>query len=178
MHRTTGARRPRPGRHGAALLILAAALAPCPAAAAERYVAAILASWHIGDDSLNDVTPGIALGWRWAAARWPVEYHVEGGVFYNSYEEVSPLLIAGVSGRVARLGAGELRLGASAGIARYEALSADLEDRYGIPNVDGYIPIALATAEYRLRDTSVRLTAAPPGEGVTAILNLSLARRF
>lgn len=142
------------------------------------YAVGYLHSWHIGPAELNDKTPGIGFGWRWAAARPGIEYHLEGGVFWNSYEETSPLGLAGASMRLAEVGRGELRVGASVGIARYELLSEQLEDTYGIPNVGGFIPIGALTATYRWGATDLRLTTVPPGEGVDAILNLSVGRAF
>ncbi len=151
-----------------------------PLAAQERFGALILGSQHFGDGgALNDFNPGLALGWRWSGIRG-LEQSVEGGVFYNSYEEVSPFVLYGLSAEVARPTPDwSLRAGAFAGIALYEDLSEILEDDYGLPNVEGFIPIAGVTGIARWRDTTdVRLTLVPPGADVDLIVNLSLARRF
>jgi len=157
---------------------IVASLALPASAETANYGVAYLGSWHIGADELNNVNPGLGLGRRWAARREGIEFHLEGGVFFNSYEEVSPLLLGGASMQVAEIGPGSLRLGASLGVARYEALADYLEESYGIPNVEGFIPIGALTAYYRWGDMDVRLTTVPPGEGVDAILNLSVARSF
>lgn len=151
------------------------------------YTAIFLASRHIGSADLSDDTPGLTFGLRGDLTRRApaalsgaeAEWHIEAGVFRNSYRETAPLALAGLSARVADLGPlGSLRLGASAGVARYRELSEDLSDRYGLPSVAGFIPIVAATLAYRHRAADVRLTTVPPGEGTTAIFNLSLAVAF
>jgi hypothetical protein len=160
-------------------ICLAVALTVAPAAAEPvDYGVAYLHSWHIGPADLNDNTPGIGFGRRWQAQRPALEYHLEGGVFWNSYEEVSPLVLAGLTMQVAEIGPGSLRAGASLGVARYADLSVELEEIYGIPNIEGFIPIAALTASYRVNAYDVRLTTVPPGADVDAIFNLSVARAF
>lgn len=155
--------------------IIAAGSAKCGEA---RYFGMIIGSQHFGNDSLNDFNPGLTLGKRWDA-RWDGgEYHVEGGVFYNSYDEISPLLLAGVSTRLARAGRGEIRVGASAGIAYYDELSGSLKDRYGLPSIGGFIPMAVLTASYRISPVEIRLTTLPPDTDTVAVLNLSIAFDF
>ncbi|MGR3626431.1 MAG: hypothetical protein ACU0A0_09100 [Limimaricola sp.] len=160
---------------------LAALLAMLPASAMAdpvSYGAAYIHSWHVGTDSLNDNTPGLAFGRRWVPEAGRVEYHLEGGVFWNSYEEVSPILLGGVSWLLAEAGPGALRLGGSVGTARYEAQSRRLEEAYGIPNLAGFVPIVALTATWRMGATDIRLSTLPPDTGVDAIFNLSVARSF
>ena len=164
-------------RRGLAAIALSTIAAPAQAEPVS-YGAAYIRSWHIGSDALNNTTPGLAIGRRWPSAVTSFEHHVEGGVFWNSYEEVSPILLGGVSWQVAEIGFGALRLGGSVGTARYEEQSKYLEEVYGIPNIGGFIPIVALTASYRVGRTDIRLTTVPPDTGVTAILNLSVVREF
>ena len=159
------------------LLALLLAL-PLPAAAAEgRYLGVVLGTAHVGTDSLNGVNPGLTLGRRWEAGGPGVEWHLEGGVFLNSYEEVSPLVLGGVSARVAAVPGGTLRAGVSVGTAYYGALSDSLDER-GVPTFEGFIPLVGATLAYRGERVETRLAALPPGDGVDAVVNLSLAIGF
>jgi hypothetical protein len=164
-------------RRGLAALILST-IAASASAEPVTYGAAYLHSWHIGTDELNDNTPGLAIGRRWPSKAGSRELHVEGGVFWNSYEEIALILQGGVSWQLAEIGPGALRLGASAGTARYEEQSKRLEDAYGIPNLGGFIPIVAVTATYRVGATGIRLTSVPPDTDVTAIFNLSVAHEF
>ncbi len=164
------------------LLIASALLFLSPAFAqaqdSQRYAALILGSVHFGVD-LNDFNPGLLIGHRWQRGEGGFEYHLEGGVFYNSYEEVAPILMGGVSYQLAELGSFNLRGGVSAGTGYYGALAPTLERDYGIPNVEGFIP--LVAASLALRDTrrpvEYRLTALP-GDAGTGVLNLSVAFDF
>ena len=149
-----------------------------PAAADERYLGVFVGSQHIGSDAYNDVNPGLTYGRRWTIGAGPAQWHAEGGVFYNSYREVSPIVLGGVSTRVARLGPGDLRVGASVGLAYYGELSAILEERYDIPSVGGILPIGALTGAYRQGRTEIRLNVVPYGDDVTAVVNLSLAVSF
>lgn len=166
--------------HRAALFALAFAALPAQAQDAHRYGAVVLGSVHFGVD-LNDVNPGLLIGSRWAQGDTGLEYHLEGGVFYNSYEEVAPIVMAGVSHRLAQTGRFDLRGGASFGTAYYGTLAPALEANYGIPNVEGFIP--LVAASLSLRDTRApveyRFTALP-GETATGIgvINLSVGFEF
>lgn len=160
-------------------LMLCLALAAAPAAAEpETYMGVVLGSRHFGGTGFNDVNPGLTWGRRWpvGAGRW--ERHVEAGVFYNSYREVSPIAVAGLSTRVARVGPGEVRVGLSVGTAYYEDLSRQLERDYGVPNVAGFIPIGLATVTYRLDRAEWRLSLLPVQDDVDAVVNLSVAVPF
>lgn len=141
------------------------------------YLGILVRSLHAGNDALNDATPGVTLGLRQPRAPgW--EVFGEAGVFLNSYDEIAPIAMVGASRRVASLGPAELRVGASAGTAYYKDLSEDLEERYGIPNVAGFLPVVAASAALRLGDTDIRLTTVPPDTDTDFILNLSLATRF
>ncbi len=164
------------------LLLIAMALSavgPAYAQDAQRYLSVVLGSAHFGAD-LNGVNPGLLVGTRWPAESGGLEYHLEGGVFYNSYEEVSPILMVGASHHLATLGRVDLRGGLSVGTGYYAELAPILERDYGIPNIQGFIPLAAATLS--LRDTrnetvEYRLTALPGDAGI-GVLNLSIAFDF
>jgi hypothetical protein len=143
-----------------------------------HYFSFILGSEHVGNDHLNNINPGITLGYRWKTSRPGVEWHIEGGVFYNSYEEISPILIGGVSTSVAEIAGGDLRIGLSAGTAYYAELAPTLKQNHGIPNIGGYIPIVGITAAWRKDEWDYRLTTVPAGVDTKAILNFSIARRY
>jgi hypothetical protein len=150
-----------------------------PTGETEDYVAFVLRSAHIGDaSSLNDNTPGLTYGRRFKMQREGVEGFIEGGIFYNSYEEVAPIIIGGYSARMAQLPRGELRLGGFAGIGYYDQLGQKLNDKYSLPYYEGFIPIAGITASYRNGSHEVRLTTVPAGGDVKAIFNLSYAFAF
>ncbi len=159
------------------LASLLAALAT-PAASGERYVGVYLGSQHIGSDAFNDVNPGLTLGRRWSLGPRGVEAHLEGGVFVNSYSEVSPIVVGGVSARLAELGPGELRVGASLGAAYYRELSDVLDDRYGFRLAGPFVPIAALSVAWRAGGVETRLSALPPSEEVSTVLNLSFAVEF
>jgi hypothetical protein len=157
---------------------LLAIAAPSQAQETQRYGALVLGSVHFGAD-LNDVNPGFLLGQRWERGTEGFEFHLEGGVFYNSYHEVAPIVMGGVSHRLVEVGRFDLRGGLSLGTAYYGTLAPSLESNYGIPNIEGFIP--LAAASLSLRDTRVpveyRFTALPGDVGVGAV-NLSVAFEF
>lgn len=157
---------------------LIALLLPTLAAAQDRthYVGLVAGTAHVGNDTLNDINPGLSFGVRWGTPT--LEYHVEGGVFYNSYEEVAPFVIAGISTHLFHLGAVEIRGGVSTGLGYYKELSPILEEEYGIPNFAGYIPLAMATITMRYEELDVRITTIPPNPDTKAVLNLSFAYSF
>lgn len=170
-------------------LLLSAALllsSPLPATAGpltptgetEDYVALVLRSSHIGADSLNDNTPGLTYGRRFELQAQGAEGFIEGGVFFNSYEEVAPILIGGYSTRLSKVPQGEIRVGGFAGVGYYKKLGQKLNDKYGLPYFEGFIPIAGLTASYRTGNHEVRLTTVPAGGDVNAIFNLSYAYAF
>lgn len=158
--------------------VLALTLLAAPAAAGERYLGAFAATWHVGTDALNGFNPGVTYGRRWDAWAPGVEWHLEGGVFFNSYEEVSPIVMGGLSTAVATLPRGTLRAGLSVGTAYYEELSAVLEDDFGVPSVGGFIPLVAASLAWRTETLEYRLTTLPPGGEVDAVVNLSFAIPF
>ena len=158
-------------------LALLLVLAPLPASA-ERYLGTILATAHPGDGSLSGLNPGLTLGRRWDHPNLGFETQLEAGIFRNSYGEVGPILLYGLSTPLGRLGPGTLRLGASAGLARYDELSRRLRDAYGIPSVAGVLPIVAATLSWRVGRHEVRLSALPPDRETRAVLNLSVATTF
>lgn len=149
-----------------------------PTGEANTYIGVILGSQHFGTDSLNNNTPGLTIGRRYQLEADRLEGFIEGGVFYNSYEEVAPLAFAGYTARIANLTAGELRLGGFLGIGYYEELGEALNEQYGLPYVEGFIPMVGATASYRLGRHELRLTTVPSAGDVDAIANLSYAFSF
>jgi hypothetical protein len=159
---------------------LTAAAGPLtPTGDTEDYVAFVLQSAHLGNDnSLNDNTPGLTYGRRYKLHADGVEGFVEGGVFYNSYEEVAPILIGGYSTRAAQIGKGEMRVGGFAGIGYYKKLGQKLNEKHGLPYFEGFIPIVGLTASYRQGAHELRLTTVPAGGELDAIFNLSYAFAF
>ncbi|ABD56261.1 hypothetical protein [Jannaschia sp. CCS1] len=154
---------------------------PAMAAAqeAERYVTFVFGTAHFGAD-LNDFNPGLMVGRRWHGARDGLEFHLEGGVVYNSYDEVSPIVMGGISQRLTTIGPVEVRGGLSFGTAYYGELAPRLERDYNIPNIDGFIPLLLPSLSLRHEGDDrfdYRLTVLPGDEGIGG-LNLSLAVRF
>lgn len=156
--------------------LIAAAL---PAQADERYIGVFVGSQHIGSDAYNDFNPGLTYGIRRDIGQGPAEWHVEGGVFYNSYEEVSPILVTGLSTGVGEIGPGELRFGISVGTAFYGDL-VDIYEARGdtIPNVGGFVPIGILTGAYRVGRTEYRLNVLPYGEDVHGVVNFQFAISF
>ncbi|WP_308915930.1 hypothetical protein [Jannaschia sp. LMIT008] len=157
------------------ILVLTVACAAQPAAAQDRYVGVVVGTAHVGTGDLNDVNPGVTFGRRWDAARPGWEWHVEGGVFYNSYREVSPIVLAGLSAPLTRVPGGELRGALSVGTAYYDELANEISD---IPNLEGFIPLATATLAYRREQAEYRLTLLPTADDVDAVINLSVAIPF
>ena len=145
--------------------------------AQDRYFGLVVGSLHVGNDNLNNFNPGLSYGKRWER-RPGTEWHLEGGVFHNSYNEVSPFVLVGVSTHLITLGPAEIRGGVGTGIGYYRTLAQDLKDDYGIPSIGGYLPLATATLSARLGGTDFRLTTVPPDRDTTAIFNFSIARRF
>lgn len=159
------------------LLICLAALSG-PAVAQDRYIAAILGTRHVGNDSLNDRNIGLTFGKRWPSTRPDITYFREAGIFHNSYHEISPILVYGVSKSIGKIGRVEFHVGASAGTAYYKELSVELKDRYGVPNLGGFIPIVALSASARIGASEIRLTTVPPDIDTKAVLNLSIAHSF
>ena len=144
----------------------------------QSYFGLILRSAHTATDALNDNTPGLTFGLRTQRVRG-YETFWEAGVFYNSYEEVSPILLLGASAPVWRPSENlEVRLAASIGTAYYGELSESLEQTYGIPNIGGFIPMAALSVWLRTGETDIRLTSVPAERDVGAVLNLSVAIPF
>jgi hypothetical protein len=185
---------PRRGRPApAAALVLpalaAGLLAAAPARAAtgaatdttagnNRYIGIVLGSVHIGHSHLNDVNPGLTYGRIWPGPQPRLAWFAEAGVFYNSYREVSPLALFGARYDLGRLGPAEIRLGAATGIGYYRKLSTSLEYDYGIPNIEGFIPLAALSLSAQIGRTEYRLTTVPADGDVKAIFNLSVAIHF
>lgn len=145
--------------------------------AQDRYLGIVLGSVHVGNGNLNNFNPGLSYGKRWVR-RSGTEWHLEGGVFYNSYDEVSPFVLVGIYKRLITLGPAEIMGGVGTGIGYYRTLALDLKDDYGIPNIGGFLPLATATLSARIGDTEFRLTTVPPDRDTKAIFNFSIARRF
>ena len=148
-------------------LALFCALAGPGRAEEDRYIGIFVGSQHIGSDEYNDFNPGLTYGRRWSYGTGGTEVHVEGGVFYNSYREVSPIVVAGVSTRVARIG-----------MAYYKELSEVLEAKYDFPSVGGFLPVAAVTGAYRVRNVEYRLSVLPYGDDVDGVVNFSFAVSF
>ncbi|WP_224815770.1 hypothetical protein [Hasllibacter sp. MH4015] len=162
-----------------AAFLAASATGTANAQDSQRYLTAVLGSVHFGAD-LNDINPGLLLGHRWHVGQGSFQYHVEAGVLYNSYEEVSPIFMAGVSHGLGTIGPVELRGGISVGTAYYPTLAPILERDYGLPNANGYIPLLVPTltlTDTRYDNIQYRLTAFPGEDGLGA-LNLSVAFDF
>lgn len=151
---------------------------PTVSHATDRYLSLILGTQHFGNELLNNKTPGIALGTRWQGRRDRTEWFVEGGVFYNSYEETSPIVMIGTSAHLAQIGSVEIRGGLAVGTAYYKTLSRDLETKYKIPNIGGFIPMLAASLAFRSGDHELRLTTVPPDDDTDFILNASWAFQF
>ncbi|MYK32528.1 MAG: hypothetical protein F4051_12680 [Boseongicola sp. SB0670_bin_30] len=145
--------------------------------AQDRYFGLVVGSLHVGNDNLNNFNPGLSYGKRWVR-RPGTEWHLEGGVFHNSYDEVSPFVLVGLSTHLITFGHTEIRGGIGTGIGYYRTLALDLKDDYGIPNIGGYLPLATATLTARVGGTDFRLTTVPPDRDTTAIFNFSIAHRF
>lgn len=164
-------------KNAISLSLLIATLAS-PLAAEERYFSAMIGTKHFGTDKLNNITPGVTLGKRWEGAQEGTEWFVEGGVFYNSYEEISPIALFGTSMSLGTIGDTEVRGGVAVGTAYYKELSVRLEDRYGIPNVGGFIPMAVASIALRNGPNEARFTVVPPDDDAKFIVNFSLTHQF
>lgn len=148
------------------------------AMAGERYLALMMGTRHFGNDLLNDTTPGVTLGTRWEGHRDKTEWFLEGGVFYNSYEETSPIAMIGTSAHIGQIGPIEIRAGIAVGTAYYKTLSRDLETHYKIPNIGGFIPMIAASLALRSGDHELRFTTVPPDDDTDFILNASWAIQF
>lgn len=153
-------------------------LAPAPSCADSQYVAVLIGTKHFGTDDLNDNTPGLTFGKRWSGRRPQTEWFVEGGVFYNSYEEISPIALFGTSTSLGQIGQTDIRAGLAIGTAYYEELSVRLKDRYGIPNIEGFIPMVAASLALRTGPHEIRFTTLPVDTDVDFVLNLSYALNF
>ena len=152
---------------------------PAPAEDGDVYLGGSMLSHHLGNDALNNFNPGLTLGYRFEVDAWLNEGFVEGGVFHNSYNETAPVLTTGASRKLAQIGPDtELRAGIMVGIAYYGELSVSLKKEFGVPNVEGFIPIAGLAATIRHGAVEGRLTTVPPGTDVGGILNFSMAYRF
>ncbi len=149
-----------------------------PVDAGERYYSILIGSKHFGNDQMNNQTPGLTFGQRWPGTRSGTEWFMEGGVFYNSYKEVSPIALFGTSMSIGTIGPTDLRAGVAIGTAYYKKLSGKLQDRHHIPNIGGFIPIAVASLALRHGNNEARLTAVPPDTDTDFILNLSITHKF
>ncbi|MDE3238253.1 MAG: hypothetical protein KGN33_04785 [Paracoccaceae bacterium] len=157
---------------------VAGAVAPGAMPRPDRYIGVIFGSVHVGNSTLNDVNPGLTYGRRWTLTPGGLDLYAEGGVFYNSYREVSPLALIGVSQAIGRIGAARFSIGAGTGIAYYKRLSETLQRTYGIPNVGGFIPLATLTLSAQVGRLEYRLTTVPAAGDVQAIVNFSVAWHF
>lgn len=147
-------------------------------AESKRYVALVIGTEHFGTDDFNDNTPGLTYGKRWDGKRAGTEWFIEGGVFYNSYEEVSPIALYGTSTSLVQLGSFDIRAGVAVGTGYYGELSERLKARYNIPNIGGFIPLVAANVSVHNGPHAVRFTTLPVDEDVDFLLNLSYAYSF
>lgn len=152
--------------------------ADTPAATGDRYISIIIGSAHIGHNHLNDVNPGLTYGRIWPTGHPRLTWFAEGGVFYNSYREVSPLALIGARYDLGQIGPVEFHIGAATGIGYYRKLATSLEYDYGLPNIAGFIPLAALSLTARIGRTEYRLTTVPAAGDVKAIFNLSVAVHF
>ena len=149
----------------------------------KKYFGLVIRSFHINPNnqeaaSLNDDTPGVTIGRRYETKKRSGEAFLEGGVFYNSYEEVSPVFLAGYTFSALNFpNGGQFRIGGFTGIGYYKELGKTLREDYGVPYYKGYIPLIGATISYRYKRNELRLTTVP-GDNLDVILNLSFARSF
>lgn len=151
-----------------------------PAQAQEQYFNLFLRSYHAGSETLNDNTPGISYGQRTRFGSHGGEWFWEAGVFRNSYRETSPIALIGASWPVARWHDDQiqLRAGAAIGTAYYGQISDALKSEYDIPNIDGFIPIAVASVAVRTGRHEFRLSTVPAADECDYILNLSYTFAF
>lgn len=151
-----------------------------PARAQEQYVNFFLRSYHAGSQALNNNTPGISYGQRTRFGSHDGEWFWEFGVFRNSYSETSPIALIGASWPVMRWRDDQiqLRAGAALGTAYYGQLSTALKSKYDIPNIDGFIPIAVASIALRTGRHELRLSTVPAADDCDYILNLSYTFAF
>lgn len=156
------------------LMLLATGAAAEPG---QRYIGALFGSQHVGNDNLNNKTPGITFGKRVPRGNGR-ETFLEAGVFYNSYKEISPVFITGMTWHIATIGHAEIRGGGGIGTAYYGELSESLKADHGIPNIGGFIPIAALTASVRFDEVELRLTTVPPDSDTDFILNFGLTFPF
>ncbi len=156
--------------------ILALTVGQASAGDREGYLTVVLGSVHF-DAELNDFNPGILVGTRWILDSLGREYHLEGGIFYNSYEEASPIIMWGLSQTLFETGSLEVRGGISFGTGFYGKLAPHLKLEYSIPNMGGFIPLAAATLSVRVDNVEYRFSVLP-GDDAFGALNLSVATRF
>lgn len=153
-----------------------------PTGNAQRYVGFVLHSSHVNPQTLqaerlNDNTSGLTFGRRFQLEMDGAEAFLEAGVFYNSYEEVSPVFLAGYTLRAIDFGGSELRIGAFTGIGYYKELGQILHENHGIPFYKGFIPLVGASVIYRIDDHELRMTTVP-AEDLDLILNFSYTYSF
>jgi len=167
-------------RHLATLVLLfcATLIGTDKSYASERYFGVMVGSRHFGTDMMNDKTPGLTFGNRWEGRKPGSEWFMEGGIFMNSYEEISPIVLFGTSTSLGHIGQTEVRGGIAIGTAYYRELSVRLQDRHGIPNIAGFIPIVAASIALRRGTSEIRFTAVPPDSPASFVLNLSLTHAF
>ncbi len=145
----------------------------------DRYLSLVLASAHFGTAShLRSLTPGLTYGRTWAIPNSRFDWFAEAGVFRNSYAEVSPVALAGVRYDLGRVGPAEIYFGGGAGLAYYRQLAPVLRKQYGIPNLGGFIPVAMLSLTAQVGRLEYRLTTVPAGRDSRAIFNLSVAIHY
>ena len=128
----------------AELRILILLLLSGTAHAQGRNLGVVIGSVHIGNEALNNFNPGLGNGMR-MGRRTGTEWHLEGGVFHNSYDKVSSFGIVGTHRHLFILGPAKIRGGVSTGLGYDRTLAVGLRDDYGIPYIGGEPPLPSAT---------------------------------
>jgi hypothetical protein len=159
--------------------IAACAVLGATGVAAEEgsYWGMIVGSAHGGGD-LNNFNPGLTYGRKWGLTNPAYEGFIEGGVFYNSYEEISPIMTAGITRRLGEISSHEVRGGIAVGFARYAKLAPSLERDYGIPNIGGFVPIALGSVILRGDGRDYRVSVLPADRDIKYVINFSVTFDF
>ncbi|SFH49884.1 hypothetical protein SAMN04488020_11812 [Palleronia marisminoris] len=151
------------------------------AAIADVYGLVHLRSVHPEESNLTDHTPGFGIGMARDLDQRGTEWFVEGAFFSNSYDEPSPLVMAGLSTPLATIGPVEVRVGGAIGVGRYKKLCDKLMKRYeSMPDTQSILPVVSASLGLRVGKTDLRLSAIPHSKMPERrpILNISLSRRF
>lgn len=138
----------------AELRILILLLPSGTAHAQKRNLGVVISSVHIGNEALNNFNPGLGNGMR-RGCRTGMERHLEGDVFHNCCDEVSPFAIVGTHRHLFIPGPAKIRGEVSTGLGYDRTLAVELKDDYGIPNIGGDLPLPSAKIFCTLRGYQV-----------------------